>query len=320
MHANKRGTISDYPYFNPSNDAENIKNSLREHSKKVDCVINILCKRSNLQRQRIRDAYRRLYGSDLLEDLKRAFDEDFRNFVIAIMTPKYEFEAKELYNAIDGFGTTEETLTEILCSSTNDEINNIKRAYSTLYKKELENDVGGDTSDAYKKLLINILRIPRANCSDVNQSFAQEDARKLYKEGEGRWGTDDQLFATVFATRSYCQLLNIFEEYQKSTNSTIEQAIDNEFSSDSRSAFHAIIDVARSTPDYFVKLLDKYLTDSGKKYKKYIQRIIVSRSEIDLKDIVETYRSNTGSNLGERIKNKFSNDVGDGLSALINGN
>lgn len=45
------------------------------------------------------------------------------------MTPTYNFLAKEIKNAVDGIGTNEETIIEIMCTASNSEINNIKMAY-----------------------------------------------------------------------------------------------------------------------------------------------------------------------------------------------
>lgn len=45
------------------------------------------------------------------------------------MTPINDFLAKELRYAVEGIGTNEEIIIEIMCTSSNAEINNIKQAY-----------------------------------------------------------------------------------------------------------------------------------------------------------------------------------------------
>ena len=46
---------------------------------------------------------------------------------------------------------------------------------------------------------------------DLNQ--AREDAKALYKAGEGKLGTDESTFLRIFATRNYYQLRQVFVEY-----------------------------------------------------------------------------------------------------------
>lgn len=70
-----------------------------------------------------------LLFQDLISDLKSELSGKFEDLVVALMTPTYDFLAKEIHYAIDGIGTNEETIIEIICTASNAEINNIKMAY-----------------------------------------------------------------------------------------------------------------------------------------------------------------------------------------------
>lgn len=50
--------------------------------------------------------------------------------MVALCLPKADFMARELHEAISGLGTHDETLIEILCSGTNQEIRDMNTAYS----------------------------------------------------------------------------------------------------------------------------------------------------------------------------------------------
>lgn len=65
----------------------------------------------------------------MISDLKSELSGKFEDLIVALMTPTYDFLAKEIRNAINGIGTNEETVIEIICSTSNAEINNIKLAY-----------------------------------------------------------------------------------------------------------------------------------------------------------------------------------------------
>lgn len=61
--------------------------------------------------------------------MKSELSGKFEDLIVGLMTPTYDFLAKEIHNAIDGIGTNEETIIEIICTASNAEINNIKMAY-----------------------------------------------------------------------------------------------------------------------------------------------------------------------------------------------
>lgn len=65
----------------------------------------------------------------MVSDLKSELSGKFEDLIVALMTPTYDFLAKEIHSAIAGIGTDEETIIEIICTSSNAEINNIKMAY-----------------------------------------------------------------------------------------------------------------------------------------------------------------------------------------------
>uniref|UniRef100_A0A0N4ZNZ6 Annexin n=1 Tax=Parastrongyloides trichosuri TaxID=131310 RepID=A0A0N4ZNZ6_PARTI len=319
MHAHKRPTIQNYGDFQPVNDAESLRKAMKGFGTNEDAIIRILCKRSNYQRQEIIGTYKSHFGRDLIHDLKSELKGDFEDLIVALMIPKYEYEAIELHKAMSGFGTKESVLVEILCSRTNNEIEKIKRAYSNKYGRELERDIKGDTSGYFENILVSILQAKRSDCNDEDHLAANQDARALYNAGEQKLGTDESIFVEILATRSYCQLGNIFHEYEKVANHTIEHAIEGEFSGDLKDALIAIVNVARNTPDYFATLLHESMKGLGTRDKDLI-RIIVSRSEIDLKDIAMAYERKYGTTLNHAIKSDCGGDYKNALLSIVSGN
>jgi annexin A7/11 len=76
----------------------------------------------------------------------------------------------------------------------------------------------------------------------------------------------------------------IFDEYQKITGHSIEQALQHEFSGDNKDGFLAIVECVRNRAAFFAKLLNGTMKGLGTRDSDLI-RLIVTRSECDLQDI-----------------------------------
>lgn len=115
--------------FDANSDAQVLRKAMKGFGTDEDALINVICRRSNEQRQLISRAYKTNFGKDLLEDLKSECSGNFEKLMIALMTPIVDFYAKELHDAMSGAGTDEDVLIEVLATMSNYEIHTIKNAY-----------------------------------------------------------------------------------------------------------------------------------------------------------------------------------------------
>lgn len=67
---------------------------------------------------------------------------------------------------------------------------------------------------------------------------AEQDAEKLYKAGEGKWGTDEEGFVKLLMASPPEHLLAIDAVYGSKYKNTIKGAIEREFSGDAKEALH----------------------------------------------------------------------------------
>jgi hypothetical protein len=49
----------------------------------------------------------------------------------------------------------------------------------------------------------------------ADHKTAVRDAERLFKAGEDRWGTDEETFNLIFATRDFYQLRAVYDQYVK---------------------------------------------------------------------------------------------------------
>ncbi|KAK3526073.1 hypothetical protein QTP70_014662 [Hemibagrus guttatus] len=296
-----RGTLKDFPGFNANSDAEALYNAMKGFGSDKEVILDLITSRSNAQRQEICTAYKSLYGKDLIADLKYELTGKFERLVVSLMRPPAYHDAKEIKDAIKGAGTNERCLIEILASRTNEQIHSMVAAYKDAYNRDMEEDIVGDTSGHFKKMLVallqerkNVIKCPlekgaRDEDGVVYEDLIEEDAQHLYSAGEEQWGTDEAIFIMLLGNRSAAHLQLVFDKYQELTEKSIEDSIKSELSGDFERLMLAVVQCVRSRPMFYAKRLYKSMKGLGTDDNTLI-RIMVSRSEIDMLDIRECFR------------------------------
>ncbi|XP_029366050.1 annexin A1a isoform X3 [Echeneis naucrates] len=310
------GTVTAAPNFSPSGDAAVLDKAIKAKGVDENTIIEILVKRSNGQRQQIKQAYQQASGKTLEKALKDALKGDLEEVVLALLKTPAQYDAQLLKQATKGMGTDEDTLIEILASRTNREILDIKTAYKNEYKTDLEDDIKSDTSGDFRAALLALCKASRTE--GISEQLIDSDARALYEAGEGRKGKDCSAFIEILTTRSALHLRKVFERYSKYSKVDVAKAIDLEMKGDIESCLTAVVKCAGSRPAFFAEKL--YLAMKGKGTRKNIlTRIMVSRSEIDMKRIKDEYKKNYGKTLYQDILDDTKGDYEKILLALSGG-
>lgn len=281
-------------------------------------IIDILTARTNNQRQVIKQSFEQQYERDLIDDLKSELGGNFEDVIVALMLPPDEYLCKQLHKAMEGMGTNESTLIEILCTKSNEEVQRLVGCYEAMYDRPLAEHLCSETSGHFRRLLTLIITGVRDPAGTVDPNAAREDAAALYNAGEAKLGTDEAVFNRIFAHSSFAQLRLIFEEYKQLTGMTIEQAIKHEMDDSLHDAMIAIVECVQSPAAFFAKRLNDAMDGMGTDDSTLI-RIVVSRSEIDLGTIKAEYERIYDKTLFSAITNETSGDYKRALCALIGG-
>uniref|UniRef100_A0A673ZNP3 Annexin n=1 Tax=Salmo trutta TaxID=8032 RepID=A0A673ZNP3_SALTR len=297
-----RGSVRASGNFNANQDAETLYKAMKGLGTDEDSIMKLLTSRSNSQRQQIKAAYKTLHGKDLVGDLQGELGGKFETLVVALMTPPTLYDVTSLRNAIKGAGTDEKVLIEILSSRTAQQVKDITAAYRQEYNKNLEDDVTGDTSGHFRRLLVILLQASRQQ--GVQEGNIETDAQTLFSAGERKFGTDEEQFITILGNRS--------AEHLRRGVCVCEREI---------CVFNLsrVVKCARSVPAYFAETLYNSMKGAGTDDQTLI-RVMVSRSEVDMLDIRADYRRLFAKSLHSAIQGDTSGDYRKALLLLCGGN
>uniref|UniRef100_A0A3Q3K738 Annexin n=1 Tax=Monopterus albus TaxID=43700 RepID=A0A3Q3K738_MONAL len=274
------GTVPPYPNFNASNDAAVLKSAIESKGVDEDVINAVLVKRNNEQRQKIKAVYEANAGKKLEVALKKALKSDHEDICLALLMPPAYYDAFLFRKATKGVGTKEDVLVEILATRTNQEICEIKKVFKEEYKEELEDVIKNETSGDFNKALLAMLQANKDESNVVDMAQAKKDAEALFEAGENTKGTNVSTFIDILTTRSGPQLAQ--SECSKCVNAS------------------CVVKCAWNTPAFFAEKLHLAIKGLGTN-EATLTRVLVSRSEVDLKKIVEEYRAMYGTSLQEHI-------------------
>uniref|UniRef100_A0A8C6YXA0 Annexin n=1 Tax=Nothoprocta perdicaria TaxID=30464 RepID=A0A8C6YXA0_NOTPE len=286
-------TVKAYSNFDADRDAAALETAIKTKGVDEVTIINILTNRSSEQRQDIAFAYQRRTKKELSAALKSALSGHLEAVILGLLKTPAQYDASELKAAMKGLGTDEDTLIEIICSRTNQELYEINRVYresNQLFGKRCE-----DTSV-------------------IDYELIDLDARELYDAGVKRKGTDVPKWINIMTERSVPHLQKVFERYKNYSPYDMLESIKKEVKGDLENAFLNLVQCIQNKQLYFADRLYDSMKGKGTRDKVLI-RIMVSRCEIDMLKIKSEFKRKYGKSLYYFIQ---QDTKGDYQRALLN--
>ncbi|XP_029904115.1 annexin A2-like [Myripristis murdjan] len=305
--------------FDPAKDAARIETAIKTKGVDEQTIIDILTRRSYEQRREIAFEYERLAKKDMITALKGALSGSLETVTLGLMKSTAQYDAAELKASMKGLGTDEESLIEIVCSRSSEELLEIKKVYKEMFKKELEKDVAGDTSGNFAKLLLSLVQTKRDEPSNVvDYEKIDEDARALYEAGVKRKGTDVATWISIMSQRSVPHLQKVFDRYKSYSPYDMKESIRKEVKGDLEKSFLTLVECFENKQLYFANRLSDAMKSKGAK-EKVVTRIIVSRCEVDLMKIRSEFKRQHGRSLYHTITEHTKGDYQKALLSLCAG-
>nr|CAX70813.1 Annexin A13 (Annexin XIII) [Schistosoma japonicum] len=322
----------------PNKDAEVLYEAMKGWGTNEHRIIEILGYRTSHQRIIIRDQFKALYGKDLITELSSETSGHFKKLLKMLLTDTDKMNARALYKAMKGGGTDESTIIEVLCTSSNCEIEDIKTAYQSVLedygisdpRRTLESDVEDDLSGPFKNLVIALLQAKREEIpfeiaeqiqskgikSVVDMNLVEQDVETLWDAGEAHLGTDEAAIIKILVSRSVWHIQAIAQHFEKKYGKSLIDSLASETSGDFESALLLTLNTCLNRPKAYSDLLVKAMKGLGTD-DCTLMRIIVSRCELDLGSICQEFERSQGSSLEEWIRSETSGDYQKLLLALI---
>uniref|UniRef100_A0A669DKD7 Annexin n=1 Tax=Oreochromis niloticus TaxID=8128 RepID=A0A669DKD7_ORENI len=264
-------------------------------------------------------------------------------------------DVSALRKAMEGLGTTEKTLIDVLTQRSNPQRQLIAKAYEKATGRTLIDDLKGDTRGDFEDLLVALVMPPALyDCHEVIKAMkgagttestlteifasrsnkqirelseaylaiqqycthtSSESMQALYEAGEKKWGTDEGKFIDILCHRSVPQLRQTLIEYKNISKKTLQESIKSEMSGNLEKLLVAVVKCVQNVPAYLAERLFKSMKGAGTT-ESTLTRIFVSRSEIDLIDIKVEYKKLFGCSLYSQLESEVSGDYGKTLKCL----
>ncbi|XP_078349458.1 annexin A13-like isoform X3 [Oculina patagonica] len=242
------------------------------------CIVRVLARFTNKERQRLLKAYRERYLEDLTTVLESELSGAAKEVVTALLYSPATYDVKSLNKAFED--QDYDTIVSIIISSRCDKLMDIKDEYFTEYEKTLEDDLCKLEDKDLRHILVSLLNVDRSGAKKkADKMAARERATLLFNNGD--------ILSLLCEPVARNQLRETFAAFLELHRVNIAQFIEEKCSTLSQPARDTLKDcvlVIETPPQYFAKEMAK--ADELK-----MLRIMVSRSEIDLYYIKKEFLS-----------------------------
>ncbi|XP_061590291.1 annexin A3b [Cololabis saira] len=226
---------------------------------------------------------------------------------------KVEEDVSALKNAIEGLGTTEKTLVDVLTQRSNAQRQLIAKAYEKATGRTLVGDLEGDTHGDFEDLLVALITPPALyDCHEVTGAIKGS-------------GTTESTLTEIFASRSNRQIKAMSEAYLEETGRLMIHDLKSDVAGDYGKALLTLAEGKRdettSVDAAKAKADAKALYEAGEKKwgtdeDKFID-ILCTRSVPQLGQTLVEYKNISKTTLQESIESEMSGDLEKLLVAVV---
>ena len=293
-------------------DAKKIKNVLFEEeniSNKENLIIEIIKKYNLKQRLLLRITYDEIFPeNNFLSDIstKLSLSVQFCNLVTSLFMDQVDLDCIEFKKIFDKISTNKDLIIETITLNPFWYNQKLIKGYNELYKKDLKSEIFKIFPENMRDAIITCMNTKR---NDINKEIdldeLNEKVKLLINTNAEELLRNNEIFINIFALPSPKELIMIARIYKEKKEENILSLIDNKLNEEEAKFLKEVIYNTCRPSEYF----SYKLRDSIKGVKvdtNTINRILVMRNEIDMKEIRNFYQKINNMDFEKEISNIFS--------------
>ncbi|KAK3719918.1 hypothetical protein LTR37_004041 [Vermiconidia calcicola] len=222
--------------------------------------------------------------------------------------------ADDLRKAMKGFGTDEAALIKTLSSLDPLQINSVKTAYKTKHRRDLFDDIKGETSGYFREGLLAMVRGP-----------LDQDCHVLNEAIKGL-GTKESAMNDVLLSRSNADMNAIKQRYKHINHRSLESDVKGDLSLKTERLFDMVLSARRQEESAPVNpqqidadVQELYRATEGRAGADQVAvcSVITTRSNGQLRAIGHAYQQKYHRSLEQVFKKEFSGHMEDALVFML---
>lgn len=299
--------------------ADALRKAMKGFGTDERALIQVLANLDPLQMAAVRATYSQHIKRDLYRDVKSETSGYLRQGLLAVIDGPLMHDAVSVRDSVEGAGTKEWLLNDVVLGRSNADLNAIKSAYETRHHRSLQKDVEGDLSFKTLNLFSMVLRANRHDDSTpINHQLMHDEARTIHHATAARAVNNVDEVCGIFARSSDPELRAINHEFSQRYHSPLEKHIDSQFSGHMKDA---LLHMLRSATDPAMRdavALEDCMRGMGTKDEKLIVRVVrVHWNRAHLEQVKGAYRTKFGTDLVARVRGETSGDYQRLMVALL---
>ncbi|KAL4926019.1 annexin [Aspergillus undulatus] len=300
-------------------EADALRKAMKGFGTDEKALIQILAKLAPDQIAAVRATYSSHIKRDLYSDVKSETSGYFKQGLLAIIDGPLLHDTALAREAVQGIGTKEWLLDDVLVGRSNADLNAIKASYDRTYRRSLERDVEGDLSFKTKTLYSHVLSAQRnEENAYVDENRMETYATSIHNATAARVMNNADEISSILPRLSNNEIRVLSHKFQARYRTSLESHIEKEFSGHMKDALLHMIRGAIDPASRDAVALEECMKGMGTKDEKLVIRVVRAHwNRQHLDKIKRVYQTKYKTDLVKRVKGETSGDYQRLLVAML---